>query len=109
MTVRGSVFRDARAGDEFKSRCRKTLISDSTFRSTRGSHAIDIPDGGETLIYRSTLTKPFGTENQEILSFAAESCRYPEALTLKQVHIVNSNPNAETSTSVRGNRSSCKT
>jgi hypothetical protein len=93
-TIRGSIFRDARIGHEFKSRCQKTLISDSTFRSTKGSRDIDIPDGGETTIYRSTLVKTAGTQNPELVGFAAESCRFPAALTLDQVHIVNSAPNA---------------
>jgi len=95
VTVRGSIFRDARIGHEFKSRCRKTSISDSTFRSTRGSRDIDLPDGGEALIFHSTLTKGLGAQSQEIIGFAAESCQYPGSLTLKQVHIVNSAPIAD--------------
>jgi parallel beta helix pectate lyase-like protein len=89
VTVRGSIFRDAHIGHEFKSRCQKTSISDSTFRSTHGSRDIDLPDGGEALIYRSTLTKGPGTQSEEIIGFAAESCRYPGSLVLKQVRIVN--------------------
>jgi hypothetical protein len=89
VTVRGSTFRDARIGHEFKARCRKTTISDSTFRSTRGSRNIDLPDGGEAMIYRSTFTKGTGAQSQEIIGYAAESCRYPGSLVLKQVRIVN--------------------
>ena len=89
VTVRGSIFRDARIGHEFKSRCQRTSISDSTFRSTRGSRDIDLPDGGEALIYRSTLTKGPGAQSEEIIGFGAESCRYPGNLVLKQVRIVN--------------------
>lgn len=95
VTVRGSTFRDARVGHEFKSRCLKTSISDSTFRSTRGSRNLDIPDGGETLVYRSTLTKVPGTDNPEIVGFAAESCAHPGEMTLKDVRIVNTDPNAD--------------
>jgi hypothetical protein len=94
VTVRGSTFRDARVGHEFKSRCRKTMISDSTFRSTKGSRDIDIPDGGETMIYRSMIMKGPGAQSAEIVGFAAESCRYPASLVLKQVRISNSNFNA---------------
>jgi len=89
VTVRNSIFRDARIGHEFKARCRSTTISDSTFHSTHGSRDIDLPDGGEAMIYRSTITKAAGAQSSEIIGFAAESCRYPGSLTLKQVHVVN--------------------
>ena len=89
-TVRGSVFRDARVGHEFKSRCRKTEISDSTFRSTKGSRNLDIPDGGETMVYRSRLSKTPGAQNMEYIGFAAESCAHPGDMVLKDVHIENS-------------------
>lgn len=90
VTVRGSTFRDARIGHEFKARCQKVSISDSTFRSTRGSRDIDLPDGGDAMIYHSTITKGSGAQSQEIIGFAAESCRYPGNLTVKDVRIVNS-------------------
>ena len=90
VTVRGSTFRDARIGHEFKSRCRKTEISDSTFRSTKGSRDLDLPDGGSAVIYRSTLVKTAGAESDEIIGFAAESCNAPGDALLKDVHIVNS-------------------
>jgi len=94
VTVRGSSFRDAQTGDEFKSRCAKTTILDSTFRSTRGSHDIDIPDGGETTIYRSTLVKLPGTAGETILAFTSDSCAHPGAMLLKQVHIANTSSSA---------------
>jgi hypothetical protein len=94
VTVRGSTFRDARIGHEFKSRCRKTEISDSTFRSTHGSRNLDIPDGGATLLYRSTLVKTPGAESDEIVGFTPESCNTPGDLVLKEVHIVNSRNHA---------------
>ncbi len=94
VIVRGSIFRDARIGHEFKSRCRKTDISDSTFRADSGSRDLDIPDGGDTLVYRSTLVMTPGAENREIVGFAAESCRYPADMVLKDVHIINSAPDA---------------
>jgi hypothetical protein len=89
VTVRGSTFRDARVGHEFKSRCRKTEISDSTFRGTSGSRDLDIPDGGDTVVYRSTLLMTAGAESDEIVGFAAESCRTPGDMLLKDVHIIN--------------------
>ena len=91
-TVRNSIFRDARIGHEFKARCRKITISDSTFHSTRGSRDIDLPDGGEALIYRSTITKSAGAQSTELIGYAAESCRYPGSLTLREVHVVNATP-----------------
>ncbi len=94
MTVRGSIFRDARIGHEFKSRCRKTEISDSTFKSTRGSRNLDISEGGETLVYRSTLTKALNADNAELVAFAPESCSHPGDMTLKDVRIVNADPRA---------------
>jgi hypothetical protein len=89
VTVRGSTFRDARVGHEFKSRCAKTDISDSTFRGTKGSRDLDIPDGGQTTVYRSTLLMTPGAESDEIIGFAAESCRTPGDMLLKDVHIIN--------------------
>ena len=94
VTVRGSMFRDAQTGDEFKSRCAKTTILDSTFRSTRGSHDINIPDGGTTTIYRSTLFKLPGGAGETILAFTSDSCAHPGVLLLKQVHITSTDPSA---------------
>ncbi len=94
VIVRGSTFRDARVGHEFKSRCQRTEISDSVFRSTRGSRDLDIPDGGETMVYRSALAKTSGAESEEIIGFAAESCAYPGDMVLKDVTIVNSRRDA---------------
>jgi hypothetical protein len=94
LTIRGSTFRDARAGTELTSRCAKTVVSDSTFRSTKGVSAIEIPDGGDTLIYRSTIGKTLGTRRPEILSFARD-CRYPASMVLKEVRIINSRGDAE--------------
>jgi hypothetical protein len=94
VTVRDSIFRDARVGHEFKSRCRKTDIADSTFQSTKGSRNLDIPDGGETLVVHSTLTKAAGADNEELVGFTAEHCVYPADMVLRDVHIVNANPQA---------------
>ncbi len=95
VTVRGSIFRDARIGHEFKSRCFKTDIADSTFRSTQGSRDLDIPDGGEVTLYRSTLVKTPGADNHELIGFAPESCVHPGDMVVKEVRIVNSEPNAD--------------
>jgi len=89
VVVRNSSFRDARGGHEFKSRCRRTIISDSSFRSTRGSRNIDIPDGGETFIYNSLLSKSPWSDNADFIGFAAESCRYPAAMHLRRVRFIN--------------------
>lgn len=92
--VRRSIFRDARVGHEFKSRCRRTEISDSLFRSTRGSRDLDIPDGGEATVSRSRLVKTAGSESAEIVGFAAESCAHPADMRLHEVTIENSRPDA---------------
>lgn len=89
VTVRGSQFHDALVGHEFKSRCAKTEITDSTFRSTKGSRDLDLPDGGDVLVYRSTLEKTEGAASEEIVAFAAESCKYPGDMVLRDVRIVN--------------------
>jgi hypothetical protein len=95
VTARGSIFRDARAGSEFTSRCARTDISDSTFGNTKGTLAIDIPDGGETMVYRSTIMKSLGTGGREILGFMTASCRYPGSMVLRDVHIANARSDAE--------------
>jgi hypothetical protein len=95
VTVRGSIFRDARVGHEFKSRCFRTEISDSIFRSTKGSRNLDLSDGGETILFRSTLVKTPGAENHEIIGFAPESCAHPGDMLVKEVRIVNSEPEAD--------------
>jgi len=95
VTVRGSTFRDTRIGDEFRSRCKTTRISDSTFRSTAGALDLDISDGGDAFVYRSTLTKNANAASEMIIGFASDSCVDPGDLVLKEVHIVNSHPNAK--------------
>lgn len=92
--VRGSIFRDARVGHEFKSRCQHVEIADSTFRSTHGSRNLDIPDGGEVVVYRSLLVKTSGSESEQIIGFAAESCRNAGNMVLKNVKVVNTKANA---------------
>jgi Right handed beta helix region len=94
VIVRGSIFRDARVGHEFKSRCPINEISYSYFRSTRGSRDLDLSDGGQTLVYRSTLVKTSGAENDEIVGFAPESCAHPGRLVLRDVTVINADPNA---------------
>jgi hypothetical protein len=88
LTVRGSTFRDARTGAELLSRCSSTTITNSNFRSGRSSVILDLPDGGETLVYRSTLEKvnaAFG----DIIRFSEDACRYPGTVVFKEVRIVN--------------------
>jgi hypothetical protein len=95
LVVRGSIFRDARVGHEFKSRCIKTVISDSTFRSSAGSRNLDIANGGETSLLRSILEKTPGTDNSGLIGFASESCTHPGDMLVKDVRIINSDPAGE--------------
>jgi hypothetical protein len=95
VTVRRSIFREARAGHEFKSRCIRTDISDSTFRNAGGSRDLDIPDGGETTVYRSTLEMTGSATDHDIIGFAAESCAHPADMILKDVRIVNWQPSGK--------------
>lgn len=89
VTVSGSIFRDSAHGDEFTSRCARTEISDSTFRSMRGARALHFPLGGETLLYRSTI-ETSGAHDKEIIAFADQACLHRGSLRLKQVQIENS-------------------
>ncbi|HUB97436.1 MAG TPA: right-handed parallel beta-helix repeat-containing protein [Stellaceae bacterium] len=95
LTVTGSIFRDTRAGDEFTSRCLKTEISDSTFRSTQGRRAVDFPDAGDAMIFRSTFEKTPGSSDRYIITFASDSCAHPGSLTLKEITILNSRSDSE--------------
>jgi hypothetical protein len=92
VTVRDSNFHDAREGHEFKSRCSITTIENSTFHAVRGSRAIDIPDGGTVTITGGTIIQEPTVQNNEMIGYAAESCRYPGSVTVRQMHIVGKNP-----------------
>jgi Right handed beta helix region len=94
VTVRGSTFRDARVAHEFKSRCAKTTISDSTFRNTKGSRALDLPDGGDVLISGGIIEQKTGVQNPEVIAFAAESCRFPGTMRILRTQIVARHPQA---------------
>ena len=94
-TIRSSIFRDSKHGDELTSRCARTEIDDSTFRSTSGERDIDIPDGGDTMIYNTTLEKDEGSHGLDIVAFTREACLHPGSMMLKDVHIVNAREQAE--------------
>jgi hypothetical protein len=94
-SVRRSTFRDARIGHELKSRCRETTIEDSVFHATRGSRALDLPDGGTTTITGGTIFQTAGVENPQIIGYAMESCRFPGSVTLRGTRIASSHPQAE--------------
>jgi hypothetical protein len=93
-TVRNSTFRDARVAHEFKSRCAKTTISDSIFRNTKGSRALDLPDGGEVLISGGLIEQKAGVQNPEIIGFAAESCNHPGSMRVLRTKISVAHPQA---------------
>ncbi len=93
VTVRDSVFRDARVGHEFKSRCRKTAIYDSVFVARHGSRALDLPDGGDVIVEGGTIFQGEAVQNENLIGYAAESCKYPGGMILRGVHIVSRNPN----------------
>jgi hypothetical protein len=94
VTVTGSVFRDSANGDEFTSRCLRTEISDSTFRSMRGARVLDFPVGGEVFVYRSTIEKTASSRAKEIIGFADQPCEHRGSLRLKQVQITNARTDA---------------
>lgn len=92
VTVRDSVFRDARVGHEFKSRCRETVIENSTFKATHGSRALDLPDGGTVTITGGTIIQEPGVQNPEMIGFTPESCKHPGSMTIRGTRIVGKNP-----------------
>lgn len=96
LRIIGSVFRDAHAGDELLSRCAKTEVSDTRFVSSEGGLALDFPDGGDAMVFRSRIEKTIGSTSDEIVAFATRSCDNPGpgTLALKEVGILNSRPGA---------------
>jgi hypothetical protein len=93
VTVHNSTFRDARVGHELKSRCRETEIVGSTFMATRGSRALDLPDGGLVTMRQGLITQGPKVDNPEMIGYAPESCKYPGGgMTLDRVKIVGENP-----------------
>src|SRR5262249_42530898 len=72
VTVRDSVFRDAKVGHEFKSRCRDTVISNTTFHAVRGSRALDISDGGLVAVEGGAIIEEAGVENPQMIGYAPE-------------------------------------
>jgi hypothetical protein len=94
LNVEGSVFRDARSGAEFVSRCRKTTITDTRFVDTASARLLDFPDGGDAILFRSYLEKTEDASGNEIVAFASESCGMPGSLALKEVRILNSRGDA---------------
>ncbi len=92
VTVRNSIFRDARVGHEFKSRCRETVIENSTFRATRASRALDLPDGGTVTITGGTIVQGPGAQNTQMIGYSPESCRYPGNVTIRGMRIVGNHP-----------------
>ena len=92
LTVRSSIFRDARYGAELVARCARTTISDSTFRSAEGKVALDLPEGGETLVYRTNFEKLRDAAQGDLIRFSAEGCRYPGSMVLKDVRMANVRP-----------------
>jgi hypothetical protein len=93
-TIRGTIIRDARLGEELISRCKRMELTASTVRSLAGGTELDFPDGGETTIYRTTIEKRRGAADSDLLRFATESCLHPGSVLLKQVHIINSQVDA---------------
>jgi hypothetical protein len=87
-TIRGTTLRDARAGDELLSRCPNLEITDSTLVGSGAGAVLDLPQGGDALVYRSTLEQKQGATG-DIVRFAADSCRSPGSLVLKDVTIAN--------------------
>ncbi len=80
LTVRDSYFHRARIGQQLKSRARVTRIENtriSDHDDGRSSYAVDLSDGGDAAIIDSVLEKGPLAENRTLVSFGAESLRWP--------------------------------
>jgi hypothetical protein len=94
LRVSGSVFRDAHAGAEFVSNCRRTDILDTRFVDSQSGRALDFPTGGNAMVFRSFIEKIETASSDDIAVFTSKSCAHPGTLALKEVRILNSRRNA---------------
>jgi hypothetical protein len=87
VTVRGSIFRDARVGAELTLRCRKILVDSTTVRAARGGAAIDLPEGGDAMIVGGLLWQGTAVRNVDLVAFARDGCSSKMPLQIVRVHI----------------------
>lgn len=91
-TVRNTIFREAKLGDELRSRCRRTVIADSIFRLTTGGRAIDLPAGGDAIVSDVVITQLRGVRNPDLIAFAEQGCGEAAPLRVLRARIAADHP-----------------
>ena len=76
--IDGSYFHDAVVGHEVKSRALATTIQNSRIQDQNGtaSYSIDLPNGGNALIYNNTIEQGPNSDNPIIIDFGEEGGVY---------------------------------
>lgn len=81
LTVRSSVFREARVGHNLKSRASQTLVEHSYFldgRSGTSSYLADFPNGGRVSLVGNLFHKGPRAENPNAIAYGAEGLSWPK-------------------------------
>ena len=78
LVIDGSYFHDAVIGHEIKSRALSTTIQNSRIQDQNGtaSYSIDLPNGGNALIYNNTIEQGPNSDNPIIIDFGEEGGVY---------------------------------
>lgn len=84
LRISASHFEATRACHHVKSRARRTEIIETTIldgEDSRSSYLVDIPDGGDLLLARSTLRKgPASAQRAVAVAIGAEGARQPTTM-----------------------------
>jgi len=81
FTLRESYVHHGAAGHLVKSRARESIIEYNRLTDEAGGHAsyeLEFPDGGIALVVGNLIGQSATTENATIVSFGAESWRWPD-------------------------------
>lgn len=79
LTVTGSYFRSARVGHLLKSRAAANYIAWNRLTNEAegtASYEVDLPSGGEAVLYGNLIQQGPRTENPALVSFGVEGYRY---------------------------------
>ena len=100
LTVTNSVFENAQAGHELKSRALVNTITNNVFISGvgigDGSYDIDLPNGGTDVLTNNTIVKGPNAQNDAMVHFGGEGIPYVgSSLTIQNnLFQATANPNA---------------
>lgn len=95
LVVEDSVFRDADAGHQIKSRAQETVITGSVLEDndSRASYSVDLPNGGRALLQGNIIQQGPNSENFAMVSFGVEGGVYADSsLELRGNTVVNELP-----------------